>query len=80
MALLPIVANAYDAKTDGIYYNFSEDEAWVTYEQSIYNGAYGTSSYSYVSDYTGSVVIPSTVTYNRKTYSVTSIGGQAFYG
>ena len=28
----------------------------------------------------GNVVIPSTVTYNGTTYSVTSIGGEAFYG
>ena len=32
------------------------------------------------SDISGSVVIPSTVTYNGTTYSVTSIGNSAFYG
>ena len=32
------------------------------------------------SDISGSVVIPSTVTYNGTTYSVTSIGGNAFFG
>lgn len=30
------------------------------------------------SEYTGSVVIPESVTYNGKTYSVTSIGKRAF--
>lgn len=55
---------AYDVEIDGIYYNFSEDNATVTY---------GTPKYS------GSVIIPSTVTYNGKTYSVTSIGFHAFY-
>ena len=31
-------------------------------------------------NYTGTIVIPSSVTYNSKTYSVTSIGSSAFYG
>jgi hypothetical protein len=30
--------------------------------------------------YSGNVVIPSSVTYNGNTYSVTRIGGGAFYG
>ena len=64
VALLPVVANAYDAKIDGIYYNFSGNEAIVTYGKS--------------SDYSGDVVIPESVTYNGKTYSVISIGESAF--
>ena len=68
LALLPIVANAYDAKIDGIYYNFNGDEAEVTYEN------YLSASYS------GVVEIPKLVTYNGKTYRVTSIGDYAFYG
>ena len=55
------------AYIDGIYYNFSGDKAEVTYQE------YENSNYS------GSVVIPQSVTYNGKTYSVTSIGGKAFY-
>ena len=35
---------------------------------------------SYSNEYTGNVVIPSEVTYNNKTYSVTSIGYAAFSG
>ena len=31
VALLPVVASAYDAEIDGIYYNISGDEASVTY-------------------------------------------------
>lgn len=68
MALLPFVASAYDAKINGIYYNFSGDEAEVTYEN------YLSASYS------GIVEIPKFVTYNGKTYRVTSIGDYAFYG
>lgn len=30
--LLPMLASAYDAKINGIYYNFSGDEAEVTYQ------------------------------------------------
>ena len=65
LAILPIVASAYDAEIDGIYYNFSENEATVTYGDDGYAGA---------------VVIPSSVTYNDKTYNVTSIGNFAFGG
>ncbi len=68
IALLPVVANAYDAEIDGIYYNFSGNEAEVTYRNTNYNS------------YSGAVVIPSTVTYSGETYSVTSVGNGAFYG
>ena len=62
---------AYDEKIDGIYYDLNEESltASVTYGGSKYSG--GT--------YSGEVVIPSEVTYNGKVYSVTSIGGYAFY-
>ena len=57
---------AYNAEIDGIYYNFSENEATVTYRTTGYNS------------YSGAVIIPTSVTYNNKTYSVTSIGNSAF--
>lgn len=63
-----LAANAYDAEINGIYYNFSGNEAEVTYE-------------SYLNpSYSGVVVVPNTVTYNNITYHVTSIGDYAFYG
>ena len=68
LMLLPLAANAYDAYIDGIYYNFSEDEAIVTYNER----AAGI-------DYTGDIVIPKSVTYNDRTYYVTNIGDFAFY-
>ena len=71
VVLLPVLASAYDAKISGIYYNFSGYEATVTYQKF--------QDY-YISDYSGSVVIPELVTYDGKTYSVTSIGDNAFYG
>ena len=73
VALLPMVASAYNAQIDGIYYDFSGDKATVTYRE------YRSYSGTYYSDYSGAVVIPSTVTYNEKTYTVTSIDYRAFY-
>ena len=64
VTLLPLMANAYDAEIDGIYYNFSGNNAEVT---------------SGSPKYSGSVIIPKSVTYSGKTYSVTSIGEIAFY-
>ena len=66
MALLPVVASAYDACIDGIYYNFSGDEAEVTYSRPRGNG------------YSGDIVIPETITYEGNSYRVTSIGSQGF--
>ena len=65
-------ALAYDACIDGIYYNFSNGEATVTYQK------YDSYNFNYISDYSGNVVIPESVTYNGTTYSVTSIGSYAF--
>ena len=60
--LMPMLASAYDAQIDGIYYNF--DQTTMTAEVTG-NG--------YIC-YEGEVTIPSKVTYNDVTYSVTSIG------
>ena len=67
-----MLTNAYDVKIDGIYYNFTEDEAEVTYQR--YRDSYG----YYESDYVLNVVIPNSINYNGKTYRVTSIGYYAF--
>ena len=64
---------AEDFQVNGIYYKILTDktkEVEVTYRGSYYN--------SYSDEYSGSVTIPKTVTYNGTTYSVTSIGGSAF--
>ena len=80
-----ITIPGYDAKIDSIYYKFiSEDEAWVSYELYRYvsyynqNWEYSESTY-YLSDYSGDIVIPESVTYNNKTYRVTGINDGAFY-
>ena len=61
---------AEDFSVDGIYYNYLEDNnVEVTYRGNDYD------SYD---EYYGAVIIPSTVTYNDITYSVTNIGDVAF--
>ena len=67
---LPLLASAYDALVDGIYYNLNSEEktAEVTYRNNDYNS------------YSGSYDIPKTITYDGVEYSVTSIGGGAFQG
>ena len=76
MSMACNMASAHDiavANSNGktIYYNYNSDgtSVSVTYQ--------GTSSSDY-NEYTGDVVIPETVTYNGKTYRVTSIGYSAF--
>lgn len=65
-SFIPLLAQAYDARIQGIYYNLKNGEAEVTYN--IQDGF----------DYSGAVVIPSSVMYDGRTYPVTSIGDYAF--
>lgn len=65
-------ASAYDFQVDGIYYDINADEATVT----VTNETGDSSGRSY----SGEVIIPQSVAYNKKTYSVTSIGVEAFFG
>ena len=69
------IVNAHDFVSNGIYYNITNathKEVAVTYKGTDYD--------SYPNEYTGSVVIPESVRYNGKVYSVTSIGNSAFDG
>lgn len=72
--------DAYDAKIDDIYYKFTGTEAIVTckeyhlWESSDHKIVITPKSY-----YSGNVIIPESVIYDGKTYSVTSIGEDAFY-
>ncbi len=65
--LVSINLFAYDFEVDGIYYNINSDDTSVsvTFKDDINN-------------YSGDVVIPSSVTYNGTTYNVTTIGNYAF--
>lgn len=62
---------AYDFKVDGIFYS-------ITSSTSPYTAAV-TVETSSANSYSGTVTIPSTVTFNGISYSVTSIGTYAFY-
>ena len=75
MMLLQVAASATPVKINGIYFNlFSSNFKAVVTNSNGGNGlgATGTGSYS------GQITIPSSVTYNGTTYSVTSIGPNAF--
>ena len=66
MLLCSVVASAYDFQVDSIYYNVTSETDLTVEVTSGENG------------YSGEVVIPETVSYNEKTYNVTSIGDGAF--
>ena len=66
--------SALEFQVDSIYYRtsiFTKNSAYVTHS--------GT-SYTESVEYQGEVVIPESVTYNGKTYTIASIGGYAFAG
>ena len=71
-----VVSSNQEGKTDSIYYTIDDDkkEASVTY-----SGSENTFSYLRKFTYSGDITIPSTITYNGITYTVTSIGDKAFY-
>ena len=69
LLLCSLTATANNFEVDGINYNIlSENDKTV---KVIYKG-------EFYNEYTGNVVIPECVTYNGTTYTVTSIGFQAF--
>ena len=77
-ALLMLCATAvaaHDFEVGGIYYNITSTTDFTV--EVTYRGNY---SSEYSNEYTGSVVIPESVIYNGSTYSVTSIGCEAFSG
>ena len=72
-ALLPLVASAEKVEIGGIWYNLvsKAKQAEVTFKGDSYD--------SYYNEYSGSITLPATVTYDGVAYSVTSIGDYAFY-
>ena len=72
LALMSTHALAYDCEVDGIYYILGEDRqsnkvAHVTYKDNNYNS------------YSGTIRIPSSITYKNETYKVISILSHAFF-
>ena len=72
MALLmsSLSSMAHDFEVDGIYYKINGNVAAVTFKGNQFDNEHW---------YSGSVIIPATVTYNGTTYPVTAIGTDAFY-
>ena len=72
LLLSAATATAHDFKVNGIYYNKDDwnNTASVTYK--------GDSFDTYDNEYSGTVTIPSEVTFDGIPYSVTSIGSEAF--
>ena len=70
LIVIPTLVIAHDFEVDGIYFNKRGNEVIVTYKGSSWN--------SYSNEYSGNVIIPSSVTFNGSTYLVASIGDYAF--
>ena len=75
LLLLTVASFAHDFEVDGIYYKITSSTSTPPTVSVSYRGTY---DYEYSNEYTGSVTIPETVTYSGKTYTVTSIGDDAF--
>ena len=67
MSIMSVSAFAEDAVIDGIKYSLNDETSEAEVRSNYYN------------KYSGDITIPESVDYNDKTYSVTSIGGFAFY-
>ncbi|MDD6851033.1 MAG: leucine-rich repeat domain-containing protein, partial [Bacteroidales bacterium] len=73
LTLVATTASAHDFEADGIFYNYKGDgTVSVTFKGSTYD--------EYANEYTGDVIIPSSVTYSGTTYSVTRVNSYAFSG
>ena len=65
---LTLSASAYDAVVNGIYYNLDTTNKTAEVTHGIN-----------MTSYSGSVTIPSNITYNNTSFKVTAIGADAFY-
>ena len=72
--LCSISVSAHDFEVDGIYYNITSST-----DMTVEVTCRGNAPFDYSHEYSGAVTIPESVTYNWNTYSVTSIGRDAFY-
>ena len=73
--LCSISASAHDFEVGGIYYNITSS-ADMTVEVTFRGDSYS----SYSREYTGSITIPESVSYEGMTYSVKGIGEMTFVG
>ena len=76
LCLLPPAAFAHNFESGGIYYDITSSSE-LTCEVTFRGDSYD--EYDKYEEYFGTVIIPSSVEYDGKTYSVTSIGDHAFF-
>ena len=74
--LLPLVASAYDAKINGIYYNLNQSSEGATASVTYLDRNTDSNKNAYTDIYD----IPASITYDGVEYTVTSIGDHAFNG
>ena len=73
LLLCSLAASAHDFEVGGIYYNITSNTD-LTVAVTYRDGNYA----SYTNRYSGTVTIPSSITYNGTMYRVTSVGSYAF--
>ncbi len=76
MSMVGLCASAHDFEAGGIYYVYNDGANGSSVSVSYRGDSY----YEYADEYSGSLTIFPSVTYNGKTFSVTSIGFGAFEG
>ena len=77
LCIASLSATAHDFEVEGIYYNITSTSSEDLTVAVTFRGYYFD---NYSDEYSGEVSIPETVVYNEKTYRVTSIGDETFYG
>lgn len=78
--LLPVVASAYDAKIDGIYYNLNAEEKTAEVVCAKYERDENTGSVSVYSDYAGKVNIPNVCFIMKQSILLHLLVGSLFMG
>lgn len=80
--LIGVKAFAYELSHNGIYYDWDYTPSSTGFKVTYMLSTYSEEEHQdlYYSDYTGDIIIPSTVTYYGKSYPVVSIGDYAFSG
>lgn len=73
LSLFGLTVNAYDFMVNGIAYNINSDGNTVTVTYEV-----NSSGAHYIDEPEGQLTIPSSVSYNGKSYTVTSIGNSSF--
>lgn len=87
IAMIPIVSNAYDFMVDGLCYNYNSDGSSVSVVPQV-SYSYNSDGYresvvpdnNYLNLKSSNLIIPDSIQYKGKTYSVTSINRDAFNG